>query len=59
MHEVKIYARDKKGNKGPLITTMKYPTKEQAERAKAAVIFLCRNQYRYRKEWSLKNAIIL
>ena len=54
MHEVKIYARDKKGNKGPLITTMKYPTKEQAERAKAAVIFLCRNQYRYRKEWSLK-----
>lgn len=58
MYEVKIYARDKNGNRGPLISTAKYPTKQEAQRAKTAYITLCRFQYRWPKEWNLKNVII-
>lgn len=59
MHEVKIYARDKNGNRGPLISTIKYPTAEQATRAKAAIIWLCANQWKFSKEWKLKRTIVI
>lgn len=59
MHEVKIYARDKNGNRGPLITTIKYPDEAQAKRAKSAIIWLCKNQWKFRKEWNIKQAIVV
>lgn len=59
MHEVKIYARDKNGNRGPLITTILYPTEEQAKKAKAAIIWLCKNQWKFPKEWNIKHAIVV
>ena len=59
MYEVKIYARDKNGNRGNLIETKKYPTERSAARAKSALIYLCTNQYRFSKEWTLKNVIIV
>ena len=57
MTELKIYARDKNGNRGPLITTIKYPTKEEAEVAKRAIIWLCINHRKFPKEWNLKRCV--
>lgn len=57
MTELKIYARDKQGNRGPLISTIKYPTLEQAEVAKRAIIWLCINQHKFQKEWKLKKCV--
>ena len=59
MYEVKIYARDKNGNRGPLISRSLYPTQEQAKKAKAALIHLITNQRKYSKHWSLKNATVV
>ena len=59
MHEVKIYTRDKNGNRGELLHTIKYPTEREAARAKSALIYLCTNQYKFPKEWTLKNVIIV
>ena len=59
MYNVEIYARDKNGNRGDLLHTCSYPTKEQAARAKSALIYLCTNQYKFPKEWNLKNVIIV
>ena len=58
MHELQCYARDKNGNKGPLIFKAWYPTKETAEKAKSAVIWLCNNQKKFPKEWNIKRAIV-
>ena len=57
MANLNIYAQDKRGNRGPLITTAKYPTREQAEIAKRAIIWLCINQYKFPHEWKLKKCI--
>lgn len=57
MYELKIYARDKNGNRGKLISTSKYPTQEQAEIARRATIWLCKNQYKFPNEWKLKSCI--
>lgn len=53
MYKVEIYSRDKNGNRGALMSTAKYPTKEQAERAKSALIWLCKNQFKFPKQWNL------
>lgn len=58
MFRLDIYARDKNGNRGPLISSAYYPTKEEAEKAKSALIWLCVNQRHFPKEWRLKRTII-
>lgn len=58
MFKVEIYKRDKNGNRGNLITTIKYPEVYQAAKAKAALQYLCTHQNRFPKEWNLKNCII-
>lgn len=57
MHKLEIYERDKNGNRGKLITTSWYPSKEQADVARRAVIWLCINQWKFPKEWTLKSCI--
>lgn len=57
MYELKLYARDKNGNRGPLITTIKYPTQEQKEVARRAIIWLCINRQKFPREWDLKRCI--
>lgn len=57
MVELKVYARDKNGNRGPLMFTNKYPTQEQAEVAKRSLIWLCINQRKFSKEWNLKQCV--
>ncbi len=59
MYELKTYARDKNGNRGKLLYTSKYPTKEQRDRAVKATIRLCKNQWKYPKSWNLKNVVIV
>lgn len=59
MSEIKIYKRLDDGNRGSLLTTIKYPTKDDANSAKRSLIHLCKNQYRYKKEWNMKNVIIV
>lgn len=59
MSEIKIYKRLNDGNRGSLLTTIKYPTKDAADLAKQSLIHLCKNQYRFKKEWSMKNVIIV
>lgn len=57
MHKLEIYERDKNGNRGKLKTTSWYPSKEQAEVAKRATIWLCKNQHKFPNEWKLKSCI--
>lgn len=59
MFPVKLYKRDKNGNRGELITTKYYPSKEAAQKARKAIIWLCVNQWKFPKEWSLKNVIVV
>jgi hypothetical protein len=59
MHDVKMYARDNNGNRGPLIGKASYPTEKQAIRAKAAIIWLCINQWKFPKEWKVKRSIVV
>ena len=59
MYELKTYARDKNGNRGKLLYTSKYPTKEGRDRALAATRRLCKNQWKFPTEWNLKNAVII
>lgn len=59
MFPVKLYKRDKNGNRGDLITTAWYPTKEAQQAARKATIWLCVNQWKFPKEWTLKNAIVV
>lgn len=59
MFPVKLYKRDKNGNRGELITTKYYPSKEAAQTARKAIIWLCVNQWKFPKEWSLKNVIVV
>ena len=59
MFPVKIYKRDKNGNRGDLITTKWYPTQEQAAIARRAIIWLCINQWKFPKEWNLKSAVVV
>lgn len=59
MFRLDIFARDKNGNRGPLITTSYYPSKEEAVRAKSALIDLCVNQRYIRDMWKLKRTVII
>lgn len=59
MYKISIFARDKKGNRGPLITRSYYPTQENAADAKTSVVFLCTHPNLAKKEgWKLKNCIV-
>ena len=59
MSELKIYARDKNGNRGPLITTARYPSQEAKEVARRAIIWLCINRHKFPDEWNLKRCIAI
>lgn len=58
MYRIDIFNRDKKGNKGSLITSIHYPTKDDACRAQSSLIHLVKNQYKYKDQWSIKSAIV-
>lgn len=59
MYRLDIYARDKNGNRGPLINKAYYSTKEEAEKAKSALIYMCTRQRIFHKEWKLKRSVII